>query len=202
MRGFTDKALVLLPDYSIYDEKPEGWKCKLNKAIDNLLAYLESVDIAPHFLYTDDVARIYRRKVKTWVSSLSKADLFFTSRYCENMETAMKTPMIEFNELYQEIARKDMVDAHASEVERFNMIMRHNNAANKEIFMMYKVIFVFTKKSKRTWVVPSKEGDGLIRVYIDLDTFTPTCSMSGSVIDMCDALGVDYANRALNVWEV
>lgn len=202
MRGFTDKALILLPDYPIYTEKPEGWKLKLTTSLNNLCAYLDSVEVAQHFLYTDDTARVYRRRITNWVCSLSKADLFFVSKHCDDMQDAMSLRMIEFPDLYMDIARKDMVDAKATEAERFNMVVRHNNAANKEIYSKYKVIFAYTKKNKQTWRVHSKDGDGMIRVYIDPDTFIPECYMSGSAIDMCDALGVDYANRALTLWEV
>lgn len=202
MYGFTDKALILFPKLDDYDAKPYSWKQKFQTSLDNLYKYLNMNAIDVHMFYTDDVARKYPNRVDRWLNPLSKADSFFVSKHCVGMGDCMKTPMKEFPELCAEIARKDMVDTNASELDRFNMILRHTTAATKEIMKDYSLIIHFHKKSRLQYTVKSKPEDNRILVNVDCDNLVPICLMSGEEADIIDVFNLGCANRAMYLWEV
>lgn len=202
MRGFADKALVLFPRKEDFEAKPVGWRSKFSAAYNNLYLYFKSRDIDVHVFYTDDVGRMYVSTKDNYIGTLSKADLFFVSKHCVGMEAAMSIPKIEFPDIYAEIARKDMVAPNASEMERFNMVLRHANDAAKQIMQDYSIIVNFMKKSSPQYKVKPKLDDGRILVNVDIDNFVPECFMSGTSVDTIDVFDLKCANRAMHSWEV
>lgn len=202
MKGFDDKALILFPSLTKFDNASSLWCDNFRTALLKLKDYLKERDIAFHAFYTDDVARKYDALVDVWVSSLSKPDLFFASRNCEGMSNAMTRQMIQVPELYEEIARKDMVEPKASAEERFAMVLRHDSAACTEIIKTYKIVWNFAKKSSSQYKVKSTSGDNRLVITVDPDTLQCTAVMSGSKIDITDVLQLPSGARAINLWEV
>lgn len=202
MKGFDDKCLLLFLSLERYDEKAYGWTTKFKECVHKLVSYLHSVDINVHMLYEDDVARIVGSYADEFVTTLSKADRFFTSRHCNNMSNATKLSFIEFPEVYAAVARKDMVGTDATEIERFNMVMRHHNSAAKSIIPTYKIVIHIGPKTKGQYKLKSVDGDSKILIQIDDSTLMPTCYMSGEEVSATDLLGIPYGNRSLYSWEV
>lgn len=202
MYGFTDKVLLLFPKYDDYDAKPYGWKLKFANGLENLHKYLHTQGMDVHAFYTDDVARKHSSIIDRWLNPLSRADSYFASKHCNGMGEYMSLNMEQYPELYAEIARADMVDKDASEIDRFNMIIRHVNAATKEIMKGYKVIIHIQKRSRQQYHPKSKAGDGKLLVNVDCDSMTSTCLMSGTEADIVDVFDLSCANRAMYLWEV
>lgn len=202
MKGFDDKALLLFPLPDNYESHSDSYKYKFKQCLGNMCTYLHTQDMKVHAFLTDDVARIYRDMIDVWVSPLSKADRFFTSKYCEGMSGVMKMEAIEYPELYAECARKDAGDPNMSTVERFELVTKHCKQACSAIIPTYPVVVHFQIKSKLQYKVTSKPGDKRIRIDVDAQSFIPRVYMSGSEIDACNVLNVPYANRNLSSWEV
>lgn len=202
MKGFDNKALVLFPKMENYEFKGAAYKYQFKTAVDKLCKYLKSIGMEPHVFYTDDVGREINHKDFKWVSTLSKADRFFVSKYCDGTSGALTTPMIEYDDIYNEVTAKDPGTVDMSVEERFEMVLRHDLKAANKLIPTYKVVCHFLIKGKSKYKVTSKQGDGKIRVNINANNFMPTVYMGGNEENACDLLGVPYANRCLELWEV
>lgn len=202
MQGFDDKALILFPRLENYEHRTGSYKYQFKVALNNLIGYLKKRGIQPHVFYTDDVAREINSEDFVWVSSLSKADRFFTAKHCNNMSNAMSIPMVEFDNMYNEITAKDPGSLNMSESERFEMVLRHCDKAVAQIIPTYKIVIHFMLPNKAQYKVISKPGDGKIRIHVNANTFQPRVYMGGSEENACDVLAIPYGNRNLDNWEV
>lgn len=202
MKGFDTKALLLFPFLENYESHGAPYKYKFKTCMKNLTTYLHDNGYEVQALITDDVARIYKEYIDTWVSPLSKADRFFASRNCDGMADVMKMSMVEFPDIYAKCARKDAGTPDMSVTARFDMVLKHNKQACAAIIPQYKVVVHFMVKSKLQYKATSKPGDQRIRINVDASTFIPTVLMSGSEMDASDVLAVPFGSRALDRWEV
>lgn len=202
MKGFDDKALLLFPLYDNYASHSDSYKYKFKQCLSNMCAYLHSQEMDVHAFLTDDVALEYKDMVDVWLSPLSKADRFFASKHCEGMGSVLTMEALEFQDIYDECARKDAGDPKMSIMERFELVTKHCKQACSAIIPMYSVVVHFQMKSKLQYKVTSKPGDKRIRIDVDIQSFIPKVYMSGSEMPACDVLGVPYANRNLGNWEV
>lgn len=200
MKGFDDKALLLFPKLESYENRGYKYHHQFKQAVKNLIAYLSSVGIEPHVFYTDDIARELRCPEFKYVSTLSTADKFFTSKYCTGMTDALTLKMIEFPEIYNAITAKDPGSLDMSTEARFDMVLRHNSKAVSKIIPTYKIVIHFMIPNNAQYKATSKTGDGKIRIHVSANTFIPTVYMSGQEENPIDVLGVGYANRGLDVW--
>lgn len=202
MKGFDDKALLLFPLYDNYASHSSSYMYKFKQCLGNMRDYLHSQGMNLHAFLTDDVAMTHKDMIDTWLSPLSKADRFFTSKYCEGMSDVLTMDAVEFPDIYAECARKDAGDPKMSTMERFELVTKHCKQACSAIIPMYSVVVHFQVKSKLQYKVTSKPGDKRIRIDVDAQSFIPKVYMSGSEMPACDVLGVPYANRNLGNWEV
>lgn len=200
MRGFDDKALILFMKQEVYDEKPYEYKYKLRHGVANLVAYLQSMDIEPHVLYTDDVAREMANPGFKYVSTLARGDKFFLSRNVEGTSDALNRDMIEFPNIYNEILMKDPGTENMTREQRFEMVLRHDQKAAAKIIPQYKIVFHFLMKGNAKYTATSKPNDEKIRVNISVHNFTPTVFMGGMEEDACSVLNVPFASRPLVNW--
>jgi len=202
MRGFDNKALILFPKLENYKNKQGMYKYTFKTALDNMISYLKSVDIEPHVLYSDDVAREIRHNDFVWVSPVNKADRFFMSKYCDNCKDALQLPMVEFDDIYNDIISKDPGSVDMSVNERFEMVLRHINKATAKVIPNYKIVVHFSVPSKSQYKVTSKPNDGKIRITVSANNFSVKVLMGGNEENICDMLGVPYASRSLDLWRV
>ncbi len=202
MKGFDTKALLLFPKWENYEYKPYRYKYQFEMAVDNLIRYLHSANIAPHVFFTDDVARYLDRPDFMWVSPLSRADRFFISKYCDGCGDALRKEMITFDEIYNEVCLKDPGRTDMTPEERFEMVLRHTAKAASKIIPQYRIVFHFNIPSKAQYKVVTKPGDGKIRINVNANTFLPTAYISGKEENICDLLNLSCASRTLDVWEV
>lgn len=202
MKGFDTKALILFPNESTYIRKPAAYKYQFRQAVTNLVEYLKSVDIEPHVFFTDDIARTLNLPDFKWVSTLSTADRFFISKYCDGTASALQTEMIEFPDVYNAITAKDPGSLDLSVEQRFALVTRHDLKAIGTIVPKYRIVIHFMVKNKTRYKVTSKPDDNRIRIIVNAATFIPTAYIGGLEENAIDLFGVSYGNRALDNWEV
>ena len=202
MRGFDNKALILFPYLENYQSKNYQYKYQFREAVMRLCIYLKSQGIEPHVFYSDDVAREISNDDFVWVSTLSRADSYFVSKYCDGMSEAMSRPSVKFEDIYNEVTAKYPGEPNMSVEQRFNLVSTHASKAISKIIPNYKIVFHFNFKNRMQYKVTSKSGDKKIRVYVDANTFIPEAYMGGNRVDACDLLAVPYANRSLTSWEI
>lgn len=201
MLGFDTKALILFPYMENYESRPYNYKNSMRVAVDKLCSYLKENGIEPHVFYTDDVARSIAHRDFTYISTLGKADSFFASKYCNNMESALTLPKFDYEDIYNKIIAKDPGTAEMSTDDRFNMVCRHATKAANQIIPLYKIVIHFKFKTNVQYKAVSKAGDNKIRISVDASTFIPEAYMSGMSMDINALLQCTYANRSLTVWE-
>lgn len=200
MLGFDTKALLLFPKMENYENKPSAYKYQFRKAVNNLLVYLEEMEIQPHTFYTDDIARSLHLDDVKFIQTLAMGDLFFVSKYCDNMADAMSVTDDTFASVISEIQAKDPGDLDMTTEQRFELVSRHNTAAIKKIIPQYKIVIHFAVPNRSQYKVTSKPDDGRIRVTVNANTFVPTVLFGGKEEDPCDVFNIPYGNRALDLW--
>lgn len=202
MKGFDNKALILFPKLESYEGKPFNYTYQFGKAVNNLVAYLKSIDIEPHVFYTDDVARKIGHEDFVWVSPLNKADRFFISKYCDDCIDALRRPMIEHPELVDAIVSKDPGEPDMTVEDRFEMVIRHINKAVTKIIPEYKIVIHFVVANNSQYKVITRPNDGKIRINVKAVNFSPAAYLSGVEENICDLLNLSCASRCLDLWEV
>lgn len=200
MIGFTDTALILFPKEESISQRGTAYKLNFKTSLDNLLMYLRHCGITPHVLYTDDVARSYKCDEMVYVSTLSKGDMFFVSKNCEGMSGAMRTAMIEFNEVYDKALKKYPIRENKNIESTFTDVIKRSNFAANEIIKKYKLICNFIRKGNPNYKVKSTVNDKRILLEVDVITFLPKTYISGTEVNQCGILDVPYGNRSLLVW--
>lgn len=202
MKGFDTKALLLFPKLENYENKNPAYKYQFKKAVSNLVKYLQSQEIEPHVFYTDDVARELSLPEFKWVNPLGPADSYFIYKHCDNTEHAMDESMISYPDITNEVLAKDPGSVDMSEMDRFEMVLRHISKTTAKIIPTYKIVAHFIVPSKAQYRVTSKPNDGKIRINVNAQNLVPKVFISGQEENACNLLGVPYANRCLDVWEV
>lgn len=202
MQGFDNKALLLFPFLENYESKGYQYKDQFRTAVIKLCKYLKEQGIEPHVFYTDDVARQLCLEDFVWVSSLSRADSYFVSKYCEGMGTAMTRPTVKFEDIYNDVTAKDPGTPNMSVEERFELVCKHSKKAISKIVPNYKIAIHFKFKNKTQYKLTSKAGDNKIRIYVDANTFLPDTYIGGMHTNPVDLLCKPYANRSLLDWEI
>lgn len=200
MRGFDDKALLLFPGLLYYQNKPGMYHYTFKMAFKNMCDYLESVGMEPHLLYSDDVARILNNGRCKYVQTLSTADRFFTSKYCDGMSDALTGEFIEFPEIYNEITAKDPGSLNMTIEERFEMVLRHAGKAAAKIIPTYKVVVHFLLTNRAQYRVTSKPGDGKIRITVNASNFSVKTLIGGVEENPIDLLNIPYACKSVDKW--
>ena len=87
-------------------------------------------------------------------------------------------------------------------MDRFEMVLRHISKTTAKIIPTYKIVAHFIVPSKAQYRVTSKPNDGKIRINVNAQNLVPKVFISGQEENACNLLGVPYANRCLDVWEV
>lgn len=200
MKGFDDKALILFPTLLHYQHKPGMYRYTFNLAFNKMCDYLESIGMTPHALYTDDVAREVNAGRCVFVQTLSKADRFFASKYCDGTSDALTGNFIEFPEIYNEVTAKDPGSVDMSVEERFEMVLRHSIKAAAKIIPTYKVVVHFVVPNKSQYRVTSKPGDGKIRINVNANTFYVKTLIGGAEENPVDLLNIPYACKSVDRW--
>ena len=82
MRGFTDKALILLSKPDSFEECGSIYKYDYKVAIDNIINYLDSMGISHDCLITDGLATNMNMHNPLWLATGAPEDMFFMRNFC------------------------------------------------------------------------------------------------------------------------
>ena len=203
MKGFDTRALILMPEYDAYEQHGDAYKGKLRVGLTNVLDYLDTQDITPYGLYTDEVIHEvdYQSRIQLY-NILSMQDTFFVYKNCIGMKginTALKWE------------RQDIIDKHMKDADKmkdltdfdmFNVVARHEKKLSQPFIKEFKIVFIVNFAGHLNYKASSNPNDGKIRVYIDAATLVPNVYISGLPIDACEILNVPYGNLPITQWHV
>ncbi len=202
MRGFDDKALLLFPNLSLYEEANTRYRFFIQKAALNMVKYLRNINMEPQAFLTDDLALKLPDLDLRYVSTLTRGDLFFATNNCDIPKNALQMDLVTYPDIVDEIAEKDKISADLDTSERFEHILTRDKKAITSIIPMYKVVINFYKKGSTRYRVVVKPNGGKIRLIVDASTFMIDAYINNVKENPIDLLGVDYGNKSLLNWEV
>lgn len=196
MRGFTDKALILMPEYDDVMSYNPGHIIKMRNALSNLLTYLDSVWIESHGIYTDELIHTIDWEHRMKLFNLFDAqDTYFIYNNIADMKGIATAETWKSKKPYKK--SKEFTDDMA----RFDEISKNEKKLAQQFIQDYKVVFNFMFKGKKHYKVASNPNDGNMRVYVDASTLIPEVYLSGEKVDACEMFQIDYGNLPLTDWK-
>ena len=178
MRGFTDKALILLSKPDSFEECGSIYKYDYKVAIDNIINYLDSMGISHNPL---------------WLATGAPEDMFFMRNFCGVPDY----PVVDLDKDSVDLLRnKFEIKRGLSPEERFPIVSKRVKYMEKAIISTYAFVVVFGTEFR----VKAKEGDGRAVLRINEKKFYTSMDLSGEPVSINDFLQIPYGNQCLSEW--
>lgn len=195
MRGFTERALVLLSGLHEFEESSPRYRYAYKQAVHNVLAYLSSVDIGHDCLITDALATHLNMEGARWMSTGTPEDMFYIKNYCSVPDYETVPPN---EKLMKQTRGKYPIERGTPIVDRFIRVSKRIKYIESQLIQSYKFVVVFGKN----FPVKAKEEDGRAILRINAKKFYTSLELSGEVVPINDFLQVDYASMCLCDWRI
>lgn len=193
MRGFTDKAIILLSKPDSFEECGSIYKYDYKVAIDNIISYLDSMDISHDCLITDGLATRMNMHNPRWLATGAPEDMFFMRNFCGVPDY----PVVDLDKDSVDLLRsKFVIKRGLSPEERFPIVSKRVKYVEKAIISTYAFVVVFGTEFR----VKSKEGDGRAVLRINEKKFYTSMELSGEPVSINDFLQIPYGNQCLSEW--
>lgn len=199
MRGFTDKALILLPKTESWELKGDNYIYNFKQAINNILTYCHKFGMQPYCLSSDETANRLDLKNVLYDMSSTYGDKFFLESKCgyRAVDTVCDHP-----ELYKKAIKRYPVTEDASDEEYLIALMKRDKYITKRIIDEYKFVVFFNTPNNPSFSVKSREEDERIVIIVNSNNFTCKCYISGNEIPSDDLLQEQTCNRPLCDWSI
>lgn len=193
MRGFTDKALILLSKRDGFDECGSIYKFDYQSAIKNIVDYLAGVGISHDCLITDELATHMNMYTPRWLATGAPEDMFFMRNFCGVPDY----PTVDLDAVILKAVRsKYVIKRGLKPEERFPIVSKRVKYAEKELMNSYSLVVVFGKDFR----VKSKPGDGRAILRVNEKKFYTSMELSGEEVPINDFLQIPYGNQCLSEW--
>lgn len=199
MRGFTDKALILLPKVESWELKGDNYIYNFKQAIRNILAYCRKFDMAPYCLSSDETANHLGLHGVLYDMSSTYGDKFFLESKCGYRPV---TTVSDHPEIYKKAIKRYPVIEGVSDEEYLTDLQKRDRYITKKIIDDYKFVVFFNTPNNPSFSVKSREEDGRIVVMVNSNNFTCKCYISGNEIPCEDLLQEQTCNRPLCDWSI
>ena len=146
-----------------------------------------------HCLITDGLACSIPVPADKWLATGVREDMFFMVNYCGVPKYSV-SPMPD--SLSEQVRAKFPIKRGLTPKERFNIVSKRVNMAEKEIIKSYTFVIVFGKDFK----VKSTANDGRAILRINERHFYTSMELSGSPVPINDFMQIPYANLCLSDW--
>lgn len=193
MRGFTDKALILLSSPQSYEESSPIYKYDYQLAVKNLVDYLHSVGITHDCFITDGLATRLNMYSPRWLATGAPEDMFFMRNYCNVRD--YETVALKDTTLTR-LRKKFPIERGLAPNERFPIVAKRVKYMERSLIASYQFISIFGKD----FSVKSKFGDGRAILHVNEKKFYTHIELSGMEVPINDFLQVPYANQCLSEW--
>lgn len=193
MRGFTDKALILLSKPDSFEECGSIYKYDYKVAVDNIINYLDSMGISHDCLITDGLATNMNMHNPRWLATGAPEDMFFMRNFCGVPDY----PVVDLDKDAVDLLRsKFEIKRGLSPEERFPIVSKRVKYMEKAIISTYAFVVVFGSEFR----VKSKAGDGRAVLHINEKKFYTSMELSGESVSINDFLQIPYGNQCLSEW--
>ena len=186
MRGFTDKALILLSKPDSFEECGSIYKYDYKVAVDNIINYLDC-------LITDGLATNMNMHNPRWLATGAPEDMFFMRNFCGVPDY----PVVDLDKDAVDLLRsKFEIKRGLSPEERFPIVSKRVKYMEKAIISTYAFVVVFGSEFR----VKSKAGDGRAVLRVNEKKFYTSMDLSGEPVSINDFLQIPYGNQCLSEW--
>lgn len=193
MRGFTDKALILLSKQEGFEECGSIYKYDYKVAVKNIIDYLSCVGISHDCLITDGLATSMDMHNPRWLATGAPEDMFFMRNFCGVPDY----PVINLDQGSVDVIRsKFEIKRGLSPEERFPIVSKRVKYIEKMLIGSYTLVVVFGDAFR----VKSKVGDGRAILRVNEKKFYTSMELSGEPVPINDFLQVPYGNQCLSEW--
>lgn len=197
MRGFTDRALVILPRWSDFQYRNTLATNHLKRALDNIFKWLKYDDIMPVFLSTDETALHLVNTDVTWARTTNDGDTYFIEQNCLDMDKHLEK-CIDYPVIWSEALKKYPNKRGQSIESRLEDVIKRESYSANKIIKEFRLVVAIGQNYR----VNPKVEDQKLYVIVDDVSFLPKTFMSGAQIDPCRLLGFNSANHPVYDWEI
>ena len=197
MKGFTDKALILMPHSECYENKSDDYYKLLRKALDNIVAFCKHCGMTPQMLMSDTTAMEENRLDVEWVQTLTPGDLRFAIKNCG---VRAKQEPVKLIEQYKKVLSKYPGGDPSKVEDYFSVMMKRVSRLEKDyIKSMRCIINIQTKNNSAYNVKPTAES-GVILIQVSNVNFMPTAYLGDMEINPIELLDFPTANQPVIDW--
>lgn len=194
LKGFCNKAILLLPDETYLTGLTYTTETYLERACINLVKFCKDNDIELEYFATNRLINIEDAKL---INPLSEEDTIFMSNIY-NMTSLKNVPTID--DKYLKPARdKYPTKRGLSKEDRLAIIIKREKTAVNLFLKDASFIIDMQKASTRVYKYESVENDCKIYLKINPSNYVPEIYMSGQRMSASDILGEGY-NNPVRLW--
>lgn len=203
MRGFTDKAILVLPRYASYNNRPAEWKCLFRQSIQNLINYLKLSDIEVYSFNSDEINDLLNLKDLKLYDIVTPEDKMLLETFLLGGEKVPNGESFDNkDEIFKEARKKYPVKMGTSVEEKKNVFIKRDKWIANTIIKNMKLVINCEPVTKAYYKVKSTEGDGRIIVQLNQINFSIETKLSGEPVDVVDIFQYIRAYSPLYRWEV
>lgn len=193
MRGFTDKALILLSDKESFLASHTLHRTLYQQSINNLIGYLQDMEMQHYCLISDGLAGCLNMHSPKWLSTAAPEDLFFMRTYCNIPDGVSESITTEQVEL---LRKKYPIARGIDPLDRLKIVANRVKYMEKQIISTFQFVVVFGSLYK----VRTKENDGRAVLRINDKHFYTSMELSGQALPINEFLQIPYGNVSLSEW--
>lgn len=197
MRNFSSTALLLFPKTLNTETR---YMTLFNGAVRNLLKYFEIEGITPQCFNTDMMAIKLHYPGIQYLSPLSESDEFFARNNCEDMD--IMPAGIPLSDFSAEALKKHPNVRGLTREQRFELLQKRELFAVRKYLKTCRVAVSFAKGKNQSYKLESKEGDGLLRLYIEPSNLIVKPFISGKELLPGDVFKFSSCTRPINQWNM
>lgn len=201
MKGFTDKAIILLPRFGVYNAKPGEWQRLFKLSVSNMVKFLKMNEIEAYTFNTDDISDLMGIPDLKQLDLLTQEDrLLLETFFLDGKKAPSGEPISQ--DIIKETTKKYPVKRGTSKEEKLAIFEKRDKFISRKLIEQSKLVISWEVKSGAYYKVESKEGDQRIIVNVSPLNFSIEASLSGIPVDVIDIFNYTKARSPLHTWEV
>lgn len=201
MKGFTNRAVIVLPRPEHISTRHITYKERLNRSINAMIDYLEYCGAEVYALASDEVAQNMKHPKIKFIANSSKGDSFFIKNNAENMGEMIEGDREFHKALITGIVQKYPNMANQDDETRIKLILKRVAAISSAILESEKLVVNFAAHRNPTFKIPPTNEEQE-RMLIDINEINNQVEvyMGGISISPLDILDFNGATRPLHLW--
>lgn len=203
MKGFTDKAILVLPRYASYNNRPAEWKRLFRESLGKLMEYLELEDIFVYTFNSDEINDLLNLKSLKLYDIVTPEDKMLLENFLLGGEKVPKGEEFDDKDrIFKEVRKKYPVKRGSTLEEKKDIFIKRDKWIANEIIKNAKLVINCEPVTKAYYKVKSKEGDGRIVLQVNQLNFAIEAKLAGEPVDVVSIFNYNRAYSPLYSWEV